>query len=117
MAGGFSLNREQDFQESENAEYTVEAFNTLDPDIILVAGNFAPFAEDFFRICHELNITCSAISHGKVRIMDSKYISGPLSWIISLMDVANLLHPEIFQYSLEKEKIQLDMVIAENSVF
>ncbi len=117
MAGGFSLNREQDFQESVNAEYTVEAFNTLDPDIILVAGNFAPSSEDFFRICHELNITCSAISHRKVRIMDSRYISGPLGWTISLMDVANLLHPELFQYSLEEEKKHLDSVIAENSVF
>lgn len=116
MSGGISLNRELDFQESVDAEYTVDALNNLDPDIILVAGHFAPSVKDFLIICHDLGITGTAISEDNVKIMDGTNVTGPLGWIISLMAVANLLHPEIFKYSLEKEKALLDEVIAKNVV-
>ena len=116
MTGGISLNRELDFQERVDAEYTVDALNALDPDIILVAGHFAPSVEDFLGTCHELEITCRAVSDVNVKIMDGTNVTGPLGWIISLMDVANLLHPEIFRYSLEEEKTLLDRAIAKNAM-
>ncbi len=115
IAGGTSLNKEQDFKESVNAEYTVHALNNLDPDIILIAGTFAPARENFLTTCEELGITCRAIVEHRVYIMDNTYTSGTLGWIIGLIDVANLLHPEIFQYSLDEEKARLDMVITETS--
>ncbi len=43
--------------------------------------------------------------------MDRIYATGTLGWIIGLMDIANILHPEIFQYSLEEEKARLDTII------
>ena len=116
MAGGTSLNKEQDFRESVNAEYTVEAFNILDPDIILIAAHFAPSIDEFLKTCHDLGITCRAISERRVYCMDSEYTSGTLGWIIGLMDVANILHPDIFCYSLDTEMVRLDKVITESSV-
>ena len=35
MAGGLSLNKQEDFRESSHAEYTAEDINRINPDIIL----------------------------------------------------------------------------------
>jgi pyruvate-formate lyase-activating enzyme len=111
IAGGKSLNLEQDFKESTDPEYTVEALNRLDPEVIFFTGHFAPTMDEFYTTCRELGITCRAITEKRVYIMDGVYATGTLGWIIGLMDAANLLHPEIFCYSLADEKAQLDGVI------
>lgn len=113
MAGGKSLNIEHDFRESVNAEYSVEALNNLDPEVILIAGHFAPSIDDFIGTCQELGIICRAISEHRVYVMDNEYSSGTLGWIIGLMDIANLLHPDICRYSLNEEKIRLDRAVIE----
>jgi ABC-type Fe3+-hydroxamate transport system substrate-binding protein len=112
IAGGTSLNLEQDFKESTDPEYTVEALNRLDPEVILFTGHFAPTMDEFYTTCKELGITCRAITSQRVYIMDGVYATGTLGWIIGLMDAANLLHPEIFCYSLVDEKARLDRLIA-----
>lgn len=111
MAGGISLNIEQDFKESENAEYTVEALNRLNPEIILVSGPFAPTLDEFIVSCNELGVSCQALDEKRVYPLDDEYTSGALGWVIGLMDIANLLHPDIFHYDLEEEKKRLDMTI------
>ncbi|HWQ66474.1 MAG TPA: radical SAM protein [Methanospirillum sp.] len=112
MAGGRSLNKEQDFKESVNAEYTIEALNRLDPDVILVSGPFSPSVDDFLITCGELGIICRAISENRVYVLNRANTTGTLGWIIGLMDVANLIHPEIFQFSLDYEKARLDTAIS-----
>jgi pyruvate-formate lyase-activating enzyme len=111
-AGGTSLNREQDFKESTDPEYTVEALNRLDPEVIIFTGHFAPTLDEFYTTCQDMGITCQAISRKRVYIMDSVYATGTLGWIIGLMDAANILHPEIFCYSLAGERARLDQLIA-----
>jgi pyruvate-formate lyase-activating enzyme len=111
MAGGRSLNREQNFKESKNAEYTVEELNRLDPEVILITGHFIPPLDEFLGTCQELGIMCRAISEHRVYILGSEYASGILGWLIGLMDVANILHPEIFRYSLAEEKARVDRMI------
>jgi hypothetical protein len=111
MAGGTSLNREQNFQESTNAEYTVEAFNQLDPDVILVTGFFLPNPDEFIATCRNLGIACSAIREHRVFMQDSKNTPGALGWLITLMDVANQLHPEVCHYSLTDERERMDALV------
>jgi pyruvate-formate lyase-activating enzyme len=115
-AGGTCLNREQDFKESVDAEITVGELNRLDPEVILITGHFAPSIDTFYGTCRDLGITPRAISERRVYIMDNVYAMGTLGWIIGLMDVANLLHPEIFCYSLAEEKARLDRTIARSAV-
>ena len=110
-AGGISLNKEQNFRESLSAEYTVEAFNRLNPDVIIIEGHFAPTLDDFLKTCLDLGIKCQAISQNRVYTMDRKYAIETMGWVIGLMEVAKYLHPEIFGYSLEEEKIKLDKII------
>ena len=114
-AGGRSLNREQNFKESKNAEYTVEELNRLDPEVILVTGHFIPPLDEFIGTCRELGIRCRAISDNRVYILDSPQFSGILGWLIGLMNIANILHPEIFRYSLVEEKERLDLILREVS--
>lgn len=113
MAGGVSLNIMQDFKESDNAEYTVPALNQLDPEVIIVADHLSSSVKNFLATCHELGIICRAISGNKVYIMDSEHTSGNLGWLISLMDVANILHPDLFSFSLDDEKARLEETLAE----
>jgi len=114
--GGTSLNRELDFKESTNAEYTVEELNRLDPEVILITGHFIPPLNEFLGTCKEMGITCRAISERRVYILDSEYATGTLGWLISLMEVANLLHPEIFRYSLVEEKARADWMLNGSAV-
>jgi len=109
MAGGFSLNIQEDFKESENAEYTVSELNRLNPDVILVSGPFAPSIDTFIATCNELGISCRAMNENRVYLMDSDNITGDFGWLIGILDIANLLHPEVCNYSLEEEKKRLDM--------
>ena len=113
MAGGISLNKQVNFQESSHAEYTVEELNLLNPDLILIADHFSPSIDEFLATCRDLGITCTALSTGRVYIMDSEYTTGNLGWVISLMDVANIIHPELFHFSLAEQKRILDIVIEE----
>ena len=111
MAGGLSLNKQENFRESSHAEYTVDQLNRLNPDIILISGHFAPPIDEFLATCKDLGISCKATTEGDVYAMDSEFSSGDLGWLVSLMDVANILHPEIFTYSLKEEKEKIEREI------
>jgi len=104
IAGGISINREQNFTESKNAEYTVEELNRLDPEVILVSGMFNPTDSDFTATCRDLGIHCRALDTGRVYILNGGHGDGTVSWALGLMDVANCLHPDRFHYSLETEQ-------------
>ena len=104
IAGGISINREQNFTESKNAEYTVGELNRLDPEVLLVSGMFNPAASDFIATCKNLGIHCRAIDTGRVYILNGGHGDGMVSWALGLMDVANCLHPEYFRFCLETEQ-------------
>jgi pyruvate-formate lyase-activating enzyme len=104
LAGGTSLNREAGFSERSDAEYTVEKFNRLNPEVVLVGGHSDDPVPAFKKTCGELGITCRALETGRVHGLNISCGSGPLQLVLGLMDIANILHPEIFQYSLEKEE-------------
>ena len=103
IAGGTSLNRELGFTESANPEYTVEELNALDPEVIIISGNFATPVIEFISTCKELGISCRALDAGRVYTLNTDLAGSSQRWALGLMDVANILHPDIFQYSLPDE--------------
>jgi pyruvate-formate lyase-activating enzyme len=111
MAGGISLNRELGLKESTDAEYTVEAFTRLDPEVILVAGPADDPVLVFCKACVELDISCNALSTGRVFALGISCGSGPLQLVLSLMDIANILHPEVFRFSLADEEVRYNRAI------
>ena len=104
LAGGRSLNRELDFQESTDAESSVDEFNRINPEVILVAGHSTDPVPEFRRTCKELGISCNALENGRVHGVNAACSAGPLELVTTLMDIANILHPECFQYSLIDEE-------------
>jgi len=72
IAGGVSINREENFTESKNAEYTVEELNRLDPEVILVSGMFNPTDSDFTATCRDLGVHCRALDTGRVYILNGR---------------------------------------------
>jgi pyruvate-formate lyase-activating enzyme len=104
LAGGISLNRQAGFTESSDAEYTVEQFNRLDPEVILVGGHSDDPVPAFRKTCSELGITCRALRTGRIYGLNMSCGSGPLQLVLGIMDIANLLFPEVFRYSLENEQ-------------
>ncbi len=108
MAGGKSLNIQENFEESRHAEYSVDELNRINPEVILVAGPVAPDREHFMATCRDLGITCNALDSSRVYIQESGLAGGNLGWLISLMDVANCVHPEVFAYDLVEERGKLD---------
>jgi len=108
LAGGRSLNRELGFKESTDAEYTVEEFNRLDPDVILIAGHSTDPVPEFYRTCNELGISCRALSTGRVHGLSIACGPRPPDLVLSLMDIANFIQPGIFYYSLAAEAAKMD---------
>jgi len=115
-AGGTSLNIALNHKESSNKEYTAEDVNVLNPEVILISGPFSTTVADFRNACLDLGITCRALSENRVYVLNSEYTSGPMGWIFTLMEMANILHPEIFHHSLAEEKTKLDLVINGSAV-
>lgn len=110
-AGGTSLNRELRLEERKKPEYTVEEFNRLDPEVILISGHFATPVADFLKTCRDLGITCKAISTDQVYTLNTAYVPGTPRWILGLLEIANILHPERFRYVMADEEAQYFRVI------
>lgn len=111
MSGGRSLNREIGFKESTSAEYTVSGFNSLDPDIIIVAGHATDPVPEFTRTCRELGISCRALSTGRVHGLEVAPGTGPADQVLTLMDIANIVRPDVFHYDLagQRERLEQEM--------
>lgn len=105
-AGGHSLNRELDHRESSNREFTAEDISRINPDIILVSGHMPTEREEFDETCRDLGITCRAIDTGRVCMLSAEPVDGLPLWIPALMEVAGILHPEIFRFSIDEENVR-----------
>lgn len=108
IAGGISLNREINYNETEHAEYTASEFSALNPEIIFISSHFSTPVTDFISTCRKTGITAEAISKTQVYALNKKYMPTSPPWIIGLMEIANILHPELFQYSLPDEEERLN---------
>ncbi|NLV27032.1 MAG: radical SAM protein [Methanomicrobiales archaeon] len=108
IAGGISLNKEINYNEKEHAEYTVSEFNTINPEIILISGHFSTQVQDFINTCRKIGINADAIQKNRIYALNKKYMPTTPHWIIGLMEIANIQHPDLFQYSLHDEEERLN---------
>lgn len=107
IAGGNSLNREINYNEKEHAEYSVNNFNAINPEIILISGHFSTPILEFINTCSEIGIKAKALSLNQVYTLDKKYVPTNPFWIVGFMEIANIIHPELFCYSLPEEEKRL----------
>ena len=103
-AGGTCLNKQIKDEGRPGCIISVETLNALDPDVIYISSFFSNSTDDYLRECLKMGVNGKAVRSKK--IYTSPYPNwdfGSPRWILGLMDMANVLHPELFQFDIFKE--------------
>jgi hypothetical protein len=80
-----------------------QAFERMAPQIIVVADTLAWPASDVIGWCQENNLSAPALENGNVFGLHPFRSSTNPDWILGLMALANIIHPDLFAYDLKKE--------------
>lgn len=103
-AGGISLNKELEGKGRPGHTIDVHTLNQIDPDVIFISSFFSNSTDDYHRECLEKGINVKAVR--SKRIYTHPYPNwdfGSPRWILGLMNMANILHPELFQFDMFSE--------------
>ena len=103
-AGGRSVNQELEPGGRPGRSLSVERLNALDPEVIMISAFISSPVEDFTAECRRLGIRVAALDSGRVHNHPAPgWDFGSPRWVLGLMHLANLLHPEIFSYDVRAE--------------
>jgi len=80
-----------------------QAFARMAPQIILVADTLAWPPSDLIDWCQKNHLTAPALADGKVFGLHPFRSSTNTDWVLGLMALCNIIHPDIFNYDLEQE--------------
>lgn len=103
IAGGIYVNRAIGREGKPGVTISRGEFLALTPDILFTSGFLTSTAEDTMRFCTEQSLYVPAVSGGRVYTMHPSWDFGSPRWILGLMVIANTLHPELFDFSIEQE--------------
>ncbi len=100
-AGGRCLNKDLVRDDTPGMTIPEERLKTLDPEIILITGAIAYSVDDFYRFCLSNGLgEVAAIRDRRVYSMHPYNTGGRPDWILGLMQIANILHPELFNFDM-----------------
>lgn len=103
-AGGKSVNGELKIEGRPGAKISAEVLNKLNPEVIFISSFLSSSVKDFLRECEIENINVKAVKNDKVYAhLAPGWDFGSPRWILGLMYIANILHPEVFNFNLNKE--------------
>jgi pyruvate-formate lyase-activating enzyme len=102
IAGGRSLNKDLVRDDTPGMTIPEETLKMLDPEVILITGAIAYPVDDFYRFCMRNGLgDLAAIKGGRVYGMHPYNTGGRPDWILGLMQIANILHPEVFDFDMK----------------
>jgi pyruvate-formate lyase-activating enzyme len=102
-AGGSCVNKNLDRDNTPGMTIPKEALLGLDPEVILVSGVTGYPLEDFYHLCRTAGLgDVQAVKNGKVCSLHPYNTGGRPDWILGLMQMANILHPERFHFDMER---------------
>jgi len=104
FAGGRSLNRLVEGTGRPGTHISPSTLNHLDPEVIFISALFGSSLEDFYAECAKEGIDVQATRNSRVYchpIPASDF--GSPRWILGLMHIANVLHPELFHFDVTEE--------------
>ncbi len=107
IAGGYNLNKDIKREEIPGVMIPVETLNKLNPEIILVSGSNGYPASDVYSFYIDKGMTADAVKNKRIYNVHPYNTSASPDWILGLMYIANIIHPEIFSFDLEKTADQL----------
>ncbi len=104
IAGGLSVNRELPDLGRPGRTLTVDAFLALQPDVILISAFISNNVADFMNECLELGLNVRAVNTGQIHAFPAPgWDFGSPRWILGLMHIANILHPERCDFDIISE--------------
>lgn len=104
LAGGISVNKELKLEGRPGTSILPAQLEALAPEIIFISAFLSSPVEDFLRECRSQGINIKAVSDGKVFTYPSPgWDFGSPRWVLGLMYMANILHPEIYSFDLDSE--------------
>lgn len=103
VAGGALTNALIEREPRPGVIISGEQFCRMDPEIVIVSDAVAWPAEDFIDYCNENMLEVSAVKNRKVYGLYPFRCSTNPDWILGLMRLANLIHPQAFQFDMQKE--------------
>ena len=103
-AGGISVNKEVIGDGRPGMNISKQQLNELNPEVIFISSFLSNSIDDFYKECLTKGIKVNAV-HSK-RIFTHTYPNwdfGSPRWILGLMNIANILHPELFHFDMFEE--------------
>jgi len=103
-AGGISVNKEVQGDGRPGLTISVEELNRLNPEVIFISSFISNTVEDFYHECLTKGIKADAVR--SKRIFNHSFPNwdfGSPRWLLGLMNIANILHPELFNYDILEE--------------
>jgi pyruvate-formate lyase-activating enzyme len=102
-AGGRIVNHQIARESKPGITLSREQMCSLAPEIIIVSGPAAWPKTDFLEFCRENGLDVPAVKTERIFHLHPYRSSTNPDWILGLMCLANIIHPEIFAFDLEKE--------------
>jgi len=103
-AGGISVNKSMDSAGRPGRNLTKEKLIALNPDVIFISAFISNSVTDFYQECRQLEIPVNAVKNRRIYTHPSPgWDFGSPRWILGLMYMANVLHPQIFNFDVMEE--------------
>jgi len=102
-AGGTYVNRAIKREGKPGVTISRGEFLSLNPEYIFTSGFLTSTVGDTMRYCTNHSLDVPAVASGQVYTMHPSWDFGSPRWILGLMTIANTIHPDLFDFSIEDE--------------
>ncbi len=101
LAGGRCANKDLERDDAPGMTIREETLKRLDPDIVLITGVMDYPAGDFHDFCLRRGLDMKAVRENRIYNLRPYNTSGGADFILGLMRMANIIHPEIFDFPMD----------------
>ena len=104
IAGGISANKKLKIEGRPGESISVEQLNNLNPEVIFISAFISSPVDDFREECLRSGIRVDAVKNGRIHVHPAPgWDFGSPRWVLGLMHIANVLHPEVFTFDVLTE--------------
>lgn len=103
-AGGLSVNQDLPKGGRPGQCVSVDRLNELNPDIIFISAFISSTVKDFYDECIRRGVDVAAVRNQRIYTHPAPgWDFGSPRWILGLMHMANVFHPDLFAFDTAKE--------------
>lgn len=101
VAGGRCVNKDLERDDTPGMTIAEETLDRINPDMILITGAMDYPADDAYDFCVKHGLHIKAVRDRKIYNLHPYSTAGRPDWILGLLRIANIIHPEIFDFELQ----------------